>query len=108
MVRHQKTKPNVKTPGPTAVRTLSTLDCSSIRAERAADNWKTCQTRRRTFGAYEEVPEAEPWDATSYEFFDFNTKNSSGWRSHQQGECCAIECVVWQMKKDTKYALRTD
>eukprot|EP00808_Paulinella_micropora_P030188 g12032.t1 len=43
---------------------------------------KTCQTRRRTFGAYEEVPEAEPWDATSYEFFDFNTKN----RSVQDGD----------------------
>eukprot|EP00808_Paulinella_micropora_P025918 g34184.t1 len=56
--------------------------------------------RRRTFGAYEEVPEAEPWDATSYEFFDFNTNNSSGWRSHQQGEVlCPLNVLSGKRKR---------
>eukprot|EP00808_Paulinella_micropora_P022589 g58476.t1 len=48
----------------------------------------------------EEVPEAEPCDATSYEFFDFNTKNSSGWRSHQQGEVlCPLNVLSGKRKR---------
>eukprot|EP00808_Paulinella_micropora_P007324 g80884.t1 len=48
----------------------------------------------------EEVPEAEPWYATSYEFFNFNSKNSSGWRSHQQSEVlCRLNVLSGKRKR---------
>lgn len=48
----------------------------------------------------EEVPETQPADATAYEFFDVNTKNSSSWRSHQQGEVlCALNILSGKRKR---------